>query len=118
MANLQLIKFSDLSTEVEEYYLDKSKLIAGNPLQRLWNHYTDPSGKFFSGIWQSEVGKWAINYTEEEFCHMLEGVSIVTNEEGVAVTLRAGDSFVIPRGFKGSWEVIEPSKKKYAIYEQ
>lgn len=117
MTTVKLLKFSGLATEVEEYYVDDEKLIAGNPLQKVWNHYTDPSGKFFSGIWESEVGKWRISYTEEEFCHLLKGISIVTDEDGESVTLRAGDSFVIPRGFKGSWEVVEVSRKEYAIYE-
>jgi uncharacterized cupin superfamily protein len=30
---------------------------------------------------------------------------------------RAGDSFVIDSGFRGTWEVIEPCRKRYAIYE-
>jgi hypothetical protein len=118
MVTATLLKFSELATGVEEYYLDEAKLIAGNPLQRVWNHYTDPTGKFFTGIWESEVGKWHINYTEEEFCHLLAGVSVVTDAQGTAVTLRAGDSFVIPKGFKGNWEVVETSRKEYAIYEQ
>ena len=113
-----LIKFSDHDIQVEEYYMDPEKLVAGNPKQSLWNHYTDPAGKFFSGFWASEVGKWRINYTEEEACFLLEGVSVVADADGNATTLRAGDSFVIPRGFRGTWEVIEPSRKFYAIYEE
>ena len=71
-----------------------------------------------TGFWQSETGKWRISYTEEETCHLLAGVSIVTDEAGVSTTLRAGDSFVIPKGFTGTWEVVETSRKLYAIYEE
>lgn len=113
-----LLKLNDRETELEEYYLDPEKLISGNPRQSVWNHYTDPTGKYFSGFWQSEVGKWRINYTEEETCYLLQGVSIVSDEDGVSTTLRAGDSFVIPKGFTGTWEVVEPSRKLYAIYEE
>ena len=35
---------------------------------------------------------------------MLEGISIVTDDSGHAVTLKAGDSFVLPRDFSGTWE--------------
>ena len=113
-----LLKLNEREAELEEYYLDSEKLISGNPRQSVWNHYTDPTGKYFSGFWQSEVGKWRISYTEEETCHLLEGVSIVSDEDGNATTLRAGDSFVIPKGFVGTWEVVEPSRKLYAIYEE
>jgi len=92
-------------------------LITGNPKQTLWQHYTDPTKKFFTGIWQSEPGRWHINYTEEEFCQILEGQSVLTDERGTAVTVRAGDNFVIPRGFKGTWEVLQTTRKIYVIYE-
>ena len=101
----------------EVYTLPAEKLLAGNPKQSLWQQYTDASGCFFAGLWRSEVGKWHIAYTEEEVCVMLEGVSIITDEEGVAVTVVAGDRFVIPRGFTGTWEVVQPSTKTYVIYE-
>jgi len=29
--------------------------------------------------------------------------------------LRAGDSFVLRPGFKGSWEVLETTRKQYVI---
>ncbi len=104
-------------TPGEDYFLPTEKLIDGNPRQTVWQQYTDPSGKFFAGAWQSEVGKWRISYTEEEYCQILHGVSVITDAVGNGVTVKAGDRFVIPRGFVGSWEVIEPTKKLYVIYE-
>ena len=61
--------------------------------------------------------RWRIAYTEEEFCQMLEGVSVMTDTAGQAVTLRAGDSCVVPRGFAGTWEVVETTTKRFVIYE-
>ena len=34
---------------------------------------------------------------------------------GEARTVRAGDSFVLRPGFKGSWEVLETTRKEYVI---
>jgi uncharacterized cupin superfamily protein len=102
----------------EDYFIDAEKLIAGNPKQTLWMDYTDPTRQYFVGIWRSEPGKWKINYTEEEYCRMMEGVSVITDEAGHAVTVRAGDEFVIPRGFVGTWEVVETSTKRFVIYEK
>ena len=105
------------SLVAEEYYLPNEKLIVGNPKQTIWPHYSNATQRFSTGIWQSEIGKWKINYTEEEFCQLLEGVSVITDADGNAVTVSAGENFVIPSGFVGTWEVIETTKKIYVIYE-
>ena len=51
------------------------------------------------------------------FCQILEGVSIVRDKNGNERTLKAGDNFVIPAGFEGEWEVLEPCRKIYVIFE-
>jgi len=101
----------------EEYRLPEGKRISGDPQQVVWNAYSDAARRFSAGIWQSEVGKWRIRYTEEEYCDLLQGVSVITDAQGRAVTVTAGDRFVIPRGFVGTWEVVEPTRKIYVIYE-
>jgi uncharacterized cupin superfamily protein len=118
LPNLQrLVKFDSTGATAEEYFLPPEKLIAGNPKQCVWKHYADRSGKFFAGLWSSEVGKWRIEYTEEEYCQILHGSSIITDREGNAVTVSAGDSLVVPRGFVGTWEVVAATHKIYVIYE-
>ena len=112
----ELLKL-DAAVPQEDYFLPAEKLISGNPKQTVWMHYTDPTQQFFVGVWRSEPGKWRIAYTEQEYCHLLEGRSIVTDAEGLAVSLVAGDSFVIPRGFIGTWEVVETTTKRFVIYE-
>jgi uncharacterized cupin superfamily protein len=113
----QVIQLDTLDAPGVDSVVPEAKRIAGNPRQTVWMHYTDPSNQFFVGIWRSEPGKWAISYTEEEFCHMLDGVSVITSATGEAVTVRAGDSFVMPRGFVGTWEVVEPTTKRFVVYE-
>ncbi len=113
----KILKFDASDAPAEEYFLAAEKLISGNPQQTIWQHYTDPSAKFLTGIWQSEVGKWRINYTEEEYCQILQGSSILTDELGNAVTVSSGENFVIPRGFNGTWEVVQKTRKIYVIYE-
>ncbi len=117
MAPNPILKFNASPATAEEYFLPPEKLVSGNPKQTLIQHYTDPTKKFFSGIWHSEVGKWKIHYTEEEYCQILEGTSVLTDAEGNAVTVTAGESFIIPRGFGGTWEVVVPTRKIYVIYE-
>lgn len=104
-------------TRGEDYYLPAEKLISGNPRQTLWPQYAAAGGRFFAGVWYSEIGTWRVAYTEEEYCQILEGVSVITDANGSRVTVRAGDRFVMPRGFVGTWEVVEPTRKHYVIYE-
>src|ERR1700692_4114971 len=105
-----LLKFEASGAIAEEYFLPSDKLISGNPRQCVWKHYTDASGKFFAGIWRSEVGKWRISYTEEEYCQILQGTSIIADTAGNAMTVSAGDSVIVPRGFVGTLEVIQAHK--------
>ena len=105
------------ATAPEVYHLAPEKLLDGDPEQRLWAGYADPSGKFFAGVWESDPGTWRVQYTEEEYCRILEGCSIITASDGAAITVGPGDEFVIPRGFSGTWQVVERTRKTYVIYE-
>ncbi len=117
MSQLQLLKLDASPAMPETYFLPAEKLIEGNPQQTLWMQYTDPTKQFFTGVWSSPPGKWKVAYTEEEYCYMLQGISIVTDAVGVATTVAAGDSFVMPKGFVGTWEVVETTTKRFVIYE-
>jgi uncharacterized protein len=81
------------------------------------NHYTDPTEQFFAGIWHSSVGAKSVNYTEEEVCMILEGRVRLTDLQGNAKEFGAGSTFVLPAGFKGTWETLEPVKKIYVIWQ-
>ena len=113
------IKMLNITGACEEYFIAPEKLIQGNPLQKIWIEYTDPSEQFFVGIWQSEQGKWHIHYTEEEYCHILEGESEIFDlSNNQKMIVKPGDRFVIPAGFTGTWTVIKATKKHFVIYEK
>ena len=104
-------------TPPECYFVAPDKLVRGNPQQRLWSHYTDASGQFFAGVWESEPGAWRVRYTEEEYCRILAGHSRLTGDDGQVLEVSSGDEFVIPRGYSGVWEVLETTRKTYVIFE-
>ena len=93
------------------------KLLQGDPRQQIWNVLSSADGRLHVGEWASGVGAWRVHYTEYELCHLLEGAVRLSADGGAGKVYRAGDSFVIPSGFQGIWEVIEPCRKIYAIYE-
>jgi uncharacterized cupin superfamily protein len=113
-----IIDFAQATTPAEHYQPAAEKILKGDAKQNVRNHYSSPCGQFSTGIWEGEDGHWTINYTEHEYCEMLQGVSVLRDKDGNAKTLRAGDRFVIPAGFSGTWEVLEPTRKVYVIFEQ
>ena len=42
-------------------------------------------------------------------------LNVFTNDKGRKWTLKAGDAFIIPAGFKGTWETVEKVRKHYVI---
>ncbi|BCH33634.1 cupin [Mesorhizobium sp. L-8-10] len=90
------------------------RLISGDPKFRTWN-VEEVEGGLYAGVWESTPGKWRIEYDEWEFCHILAGVSVIAEQGGEARTVKAGDSFVLRPGFKGSLEVLETTRKEYVI---
>lgn len=97
--------------------IETARLVAGVPRQTVANAYSDPGNAFHCGVWEGEVGAWRVAYTEHEFCHLLAGRVRLLADDGNETVLAAGDSFVIPSGFTGVWEVLEPARKLYAVYE-
>lgn len=90
------------------------RLISGNPVFRTWN-LEEAEGGLYAGIWESTPGKWRIEYDEWEYFHILEGRSIVTADDGTVFKLAAGDRLILRSGFKGTWEVLETTRKDYVI---
>jgi uncharacterized cupin superfamily protein len=90
------------------------RVISGDPQFRTWN-CEEAEGNIYAGIWEATSGKWRIAYDEWEFCHILSGRSIITEEDGGEWRVEAGDSFVLRPGFRGTWEVLETTRKEYVI---
>ena len=113
-----IVDFSEATTAAERFAPAAEKVLKGEPNQTVYNHYNSPCGQLNAGVWEGEIGQWKVNYTEHEYCEIVQGVSVLRDEEGKSKTLRAGDRFVIPAGFKGTWEVLEACRKIYVVFEQ
>ncbi|TNE66930.1 MAG: DUF861 domain-containing protein [Alphaproteobacteria bacterium] len=111
-----IVDFGAVKPVREESLPADEKLISGQPIQITENIYADTRGRFFTGYWSSAPGKWRINCAgDEEFCHLLEGVVELADEAGNISRFVAGDRFVIPEGFVGTWETVEACRKLYVI---
>ena len=112
-----VIFFARHEPAFEEYATPAEKCVDGQPIQRTWHHFTSADEKFFAGTWEAEPGCWRISYTENEFCQILEGHSILRDTQGNEMEMKPGDNLVIPTGFEGEWQVVEKTRKIYVIYE-
>lgn len=112
-----IVDFGRAPAEITVSKPAEDRLIAGSPQHRVSNFFSDTTGRFFAGVWESTPGTWKVRYTENEFCHMTAGRVRITDSEGRRREFGPGDSFVIPAGFEGTWEVVESARKLYAVYE-
>jgi len=69
----------------------------------------------FAGTWECEPGTLKIDLDLMEFCHLLKGHWILTSQSGQVTEVKAGDSWVFPKGWKGVGEVVETVRKVYFI---
>ena len=119
-----VIDFATNQVHVEHGTVPQNKVVAGvasdantQITMQTQNHYNDPTEQFFAGIWSSSVGAKNVSYTEEEVCVILEGRVRLTDLSGNAKEFGTGSTFVLPAGFKGTWETLEPVKKIYVIWQ-
>lgn len=112
-----IIDFQTSQPDRSESAPAPERLLAGSPKQVVQNFFSDPTGQFHCGIWESTAGRWRVKYSEHEFCHVTHGRVRISDAYGRSKEFGSGASFVIPAGFEGEWHVLEPMKKFYAIFE-
>lgn len=115
-----IIAFAQQHTAPEIDQPRAERLVNGNPNRTTWNHYSNDTGEVFAGEWHCEVGSWRIEMSasEDEFFFVTQGRCRLIDEQGKAVYASAGESLVIPAGFKGVFDVLEPMHKHYMIVER
>jgi uncharacterized cupin superfamily protein len=65
------------------------------------------------GVWEAGAGETIIeDFPFTEYVLMISGNVIVTEEDGTSREFFAGDTFVIPKGWSGVWDVQERMKKQ------
>lgn len=116
----RLIDFSETDATPTYDRPRPDRLIAGDPMRTTWELYAPPGGDISCGIWACEMGAWRIAFDErsDEYFHVLSGRIRITDAEGCAREFGPGDACVIPAGFAGVFEVLEPVKKHYVMIKR
>ncbi len=89
---------------------------SGNPQVAAQRLAPDAVGNL--GIWECQPGGWpVIDRPDTEFTYILSGRANLTDDaSGEVIEIGAGDLVILPPGWTGRWDVIEPVRKVYAIY--
>lgn len=117
---LPLLKLAAVMAGLPESDFPRAeRLIDGNPRHDTWNRVDVGigAGRLYCGVWRSEVGHWRIEMGvgEHELFTVLAGRCRVHREDGSFDEAGPGEALFIPAGFRGSFEVLEPVIKTYAI---
>jgi uncharacterized cupin superfamily protein len=106
--------FGDTADELEPAMFDSSM-----PVQHTHSYFEDDELGLYVGVWDTtSMTEVAGPYACEEFMWLLQGeVGIRNNKTGAVETVRAGEAFVIPRGYDCQWQQSGYLRKFFVIYE-
>ncbi len=63
-------------------------------------------GEFSVYLYESEPGVLKFeDYPFDEYVQVLSGSAVLTDASGNSQTFNAGDRFIMPKGFSGTWEL-------------
>lgn len=115
-----LVAFADAAVEPTHDHPRPERLVKGNPQRTTWELYCNPTGEVSCGVWSCEVGAWRIVFDEcsDEYFNVQEGRIRISDIEGNVREFGPGDACVIPAGFTGTFEVLEPVKKHYVMVKR
>lgn len=98
--------------------LPPEELASGQPELRGIEVFSAPEDGLTVGLWSATPFVAASGpYPVDEFMVVLEGCVIIRLPDGRSETMRAGDSFFIPKGLDCTWDQPETVRKIYVIFE-
>jgi uncharacterized cupin superfamily protein len=91
--------------------------VAGARHPRARTAFVDATGCFTAGVWACDAGTLEIrDLAIDEACYLIEGEVILTDADGRSERFVAGEAFVLPRGFSGTWHMPVPIRKYNAMH--
>ena len=93
-------------------------LVSGTPVLSGYNYFTDDTGKLTAGVWHATpFTDHPVPSPVNEFMLVLEGSVTIVHDNGSEETIRAGQSFVVPKGMPHSWHSTQDVRKFYATFD-
>jgi len=81
-----------------------------------WTAPGESPGPIETGVWEANPGTFeATRDGYHELCYLLSGRVTLTEHGEQPLEVAAGDLFVTPAGWRGTWQVHETVRKVYVI---
>jgi len=94
-----------------------SVLASAAPVQHAFEAFTDPSGQFSVGVWDTTAyHRTPAPMDRWELMHILEGEASLVDGSGIAVPLSAGDTILAPLAAATAWNGTGYLKKIYCLF--
>jgi uncharacterized cupin superfamily protein len=78
--------------------------------------WTSDDGAVEVGVWECSPGRFTAERDGyDEICQILVGSATVRSEDGTRAELAPGTTFVMPSGWRGTWEVHEQIRKVFML---
>lgn len=119
MNEWRVIRFTQAKTGLAPLPdIPASEIESGRPVQCGIEFFRDPTIGLVAGVWDctpytSKTGPYSVN----EFMIVLEGSVTIDEVSGRSTTIRAGESFILPKGLVCQWRQTEYIKKYYVIFD-
>lgn len=111
-ADAPSIAIVDSATQTEELPA-KPGVYVGQKITFSDTHDHDGETVARVGVWEADVSKTRlIDYPFTEYVLMISGHLVITNEDGTSAEFKSGDTFVMPKGWTGIWDIRERMKKQ------
>ena len=108
---------SGKATELSPWPWNPGDVVETEGMKPLGRKDVETSG-IAAGKWACNAGKVRINgHPVTEACFVVRGSVTVTDEGGRAETFKAGEGFLLPRGFKGLWSNSDDFAKLFMAIE-
>lgn len=121
MTNPAMLSFATIAPQTSEHFPDEDKRLKGKPRRVTNEYFANSVHGVRAGTWQAEAGSYRVELanTKHEFFHILSGKVAVSQPDGSdTIVYGAGDTGIIPPGFKGIFEIIEPASKFWVVTER
>ena len=99
-------------------FVDPATVEGAPPNEKGHIFFTNATGNLTVGVWEATSYRERIDsYPVDEVMFVLEGSVTIIDAEGKSESFGPGDAFVMPKGFRGTWENRERLRKYFVILE-
>ena len=113
---IDLSAFSSLVTVELGQMKDKPTTLTPGQKEVSRELWKSADGRVKIGLWECTAGRFTADRSQAaEFCHFLTGRILMTYQDGTKRELGPGDAILLPRGWKGEWEILNCTRKIYVL---